>query len=506
MTRRIAGCGRVLSVAFVAALVSAHVGSPDVFFSGKAGPYDIRVTVRPPEVVPGVAYVTVRAPSDAREVAIRPIYWRAGSRGAPEADVMRASTSEPGTFEGSLWLMAHGAYTVDVIVDGARGKANVLVPVAAVARGRLEMNGALAALLAVLGLVLVAGLVNIVHKAAGESLAEIGEGLTVERVRSARRAVAVTLPILALAIFGGARWWRAVDRGYERSIYRPAPLALTLSDGVLRLQATDTVWQPSRARTWKASALVPDHGKLMHLFVVRADDASAFAHLHPQPQDTTLNPAFAVALPPLPAGRYHVFGDVVHETGMERTLVGELILDSAAARRRSASGDPDDGWFVGEATRERTVTLADGARMSLQLVPNSVIRAGREESIRIAVTEANGQPARLEPYLGMTAHAVVIGVDGSVFVHLHPMGTVTMAARHAFEARDRGDTTADGRLRLDGAAHADMTPMQPSQSASVEFPYAFPRSGSYRVFVQVRHNGRVQTGAFALTVVEPAQR
>ena len=38
----------------------AHVGSPDTFFGGKAGPYDVRVTVRLPGVIPGRAQVTVR--------------------------------------------------------------------------------------------------------------------------------------------------------------------------------------------------------------------------------------------------------------------------------------------------------------------------------------------------------------------------------------------------------------------------------------------------------------
>ena len=38
----------------------AHVGSPDTFFTGKAGPYDVRVSVRLPGVIPGRAQVAVR--------------------------------------------------------------------------------------------------------------------------------------------------------------------------------------------------------------------------------------------------------------------------------------------------------------------------------------------------------------------------------------------------------------------------------------------------------------
>src|SRR5690242_10717893 len=38
----------------------AHIGSPAVFFEGQAGPYGLRVVVRPPEVIPGLAEVSVR--------------------------------------------------------------------------------------------------------------------------------------------------------------------------------------------------------------------------------------------------------------------------------------------------------------------------------------------------------------------------------------------------------------------------------------------------------------
>jgi hypothetical protein len=492
------GGSRAIVVGVIAIICSAHIGSPDVFFRGRAGAYDINVVVRPPEVVPGVARVTVRTGSDVQRVSIRPVFWRAGSKGAPSADDTRRLEGDSGTFAGSLWLMARGAYSVDVIVEGARGRANVLVPVASVATGNLQMDTGLSALLVLLGAALCAGLVTIVYKAAGESLLGARDRLDVVQRRHARRVAAISVPVLALGLLGGARWWRAVDRDYERNIYRPSPLLLQLAGNQLRLAITDTLFQPPR----RVSALIPDHGKLMHLFLVRAGDATAFAHLHPQAVDTSAVPGFTVALPPLPAGDYHVYGDVVHETGFERTTVGRLTLPSPGGAHATRLADADDAWLTGAASTSGRALLADGSTMELTLLPGAPIVAGREETIRASVKDATGAIVDVEPYLGMTGHGVVTHIDGQVYVHLHPMGTVTMAAQDAFVARDRGDTTEAGRLTADAhAMHAATSPAVLVPGV-IEFPYAFPRAGDYRLFVQVRRGGRILTGAFAIPVVE----
>jgi hypothetical protein len=111
------------------------------------------------------------------------------------------------------------------------------------------------------------------------------------------------------------------------------------------------------------------------------------------------------------------------------------------------------------------------------------------------VRDSNGRLANLEPYLGMAAHAVVVRMDGSVFVHLHPAGTISVAAQRVFALRDRGDTTPKGHLRFAG----DSMPMI-SMSGEFAFPYVFPRTGVYRIWVQVRHDGRVLTGVYDLTL------
>jgi hypothetical protein len=38
----------------------------------------------------------------------------------------------------------------------------------------------------------------------------------------------------------------------------------------------------------------------------------------------------------------------------------------------------------------------------------------------------------------------------------------------------------------------------PSESLPpvVSFPYGFPSAGTYRIFVQIKHNGQIETAAF----------
>ena len=93
----------------------------------------------------------------------------------------------------------------------------------------------------------------------------------------------------------------------------------------------------------------------------------------------------------------------------------------------------------------------------------------------------------------MLGHAVVMRRDGRVFVHLHPSGTGSMASEEAFMLRDRGDTTSDGKLRLDAmrTAQPGIEPVR-----EISFPYAFPSAGRYRVWVQLRVGGSVRTSSF----------
>ncbi len=111
--------------------------------------------------------------------------------------------------------------------------------------------------------------------------------------------------------------------------------------------------------------------------------------------------------------------------------------------------------------------------------------------LQFSVTGDRGQPAVLEPYMEMQAHAVVHSFDGSVFTHLHPFGTVSMTSQQVFAKRERERTGKPFEIICGLPARPDV----------IAFPYDFPKPGKYRIWVQVKIDGGIVTGTFD-TVVE----
>ena len=493
---------RTASVASLLVFATAHVGSPNVFFVGKAGAYDVTVIVRPPQVVPGLAEITVRIPAeqarDVRRVVVRPVYWATGTRGSPAGDVAERVASPEPAFTGKLWLMQGGSYSVYVDVEGARGAGTVTVPVAAVATRQLALTGALKGLLVVLGFVLFFGLLTIVRGASGESLVTPGAEIDAKRRRTSRLVTAIAFPVLLLLIFGGWRWWTSEAEAYRRTLYRPLAVAATAtpdSGGTrFRLEITDSAWLMRRM-----TAILPDHGKMMHLFLISDSTLDVLAHLHPPMVDSN---TFETRLPALPEGKYRVYGDIVHESGYERTLVSSVVVPPS--RTSAPVADPDDAIAVRPVVATLGATDAKGAAdvaPSLRLVSSaaSPIKSGQAVELRFQLVDTAGRGAAVEPYLGMPAHAIVTRRDGSVFIHLHPMGTFSMASQQSFALRDRGDTVGGGRLRPEALAAATSHAMG-APDGRVGFVYEFPKAGSYRIWVQVKHDGRILTGAFDAAV------
>ncbi len=475
----------LLALAMLSVVATAHVGSPDVYYKGRAGPYEVGVVVRPPGVVPGQVEVIVQVQGAADRVTVQPVYWETSTGGAPAPDIAPPVAGERDAYAARLWLMTTGSYTVAVAITGARGTGTVNVPVVSMATRELPMSRALGAGLLVLGAFLVFGLLSIIGAGSREATLDPGVPVDARRRIRARAAVAAAAALFALALLGGNAWWRASARRYEHIIYVPPANTARVVDSagqrVLHLTITDHDWL---ART--ETPLVPDHGKLVHLFLVKAPGMDAFAHLHPVTRDSN---DFRVAVPPLPPGTYRLYADIVHQSGFAETLVDTIAIAGDAPASFAAT-DSDDSWITttGPRSDDVRVTLTDGSTMTWDRGDTAIV-ANQIAPLHFTVLAPDGRPAVLQPYMGMASHAMITRDDGSVFVHLHPMGTIAMAAQALFDRRQGADTSR--------AAVADTMRMAAaSLPDTVSFPYAFPKAGHYRLWVQVRRLGNVLTGTF----------
>lgn len=475
----------------VCLLCMAHIGSPDVWYEGDAGPYHVIVYVRVPGVIPGVADINVRVVNDSAD-EVTAVVNLFDATGAPPPDIAKP-TGSGGWYETRLWIMSPGSNSVTVAVKGARGTGSVLVPVTAVANRRLALDRPLGLTLAGLGVFLFAGVVSIAGAAVREGVLPPGKAPGPERTRSARRVMLGSATFFGLLFYGGNTWWDGTDAAFRREMYRPFSAVASMTPGdsanVFHFDITDSAWVMRGDSAWiKArnldawSPLVPDHGKLMHLFLVREGDMGAFAHLHPVTDDSI---HFSDRLPAIPAGRYRVFGDIVHASGFAKTLVATVDVPEGVSASSSPAGD--DAIYVGGGSADLD-TLPDRATIRWKRGETPLVE-GRPAVLSFDVQEANGSPAVFEPYLGMPAHAVVARDDGGVFIHLHPMGTISTASQESFTLRQQGDTASGHTMAM-----APMAPMPPD--GHLTFPYAFPQPGKYRIWVQVKRQGRIETAAF----------
>ena len=188
-----------------------------------------------------------------------------------------------------------------------------------------------------------------------------------------------------------------------------------------------------------------EHTKEMHLIVVRRD-LTDFQHLHPtmRPDGTWTTPLTLAE-----SGSYRVFADFVHD-GENETLAGDLNVDG-----------PVDWQALPPPSQ--TAQTADGYEVRLE---GGGSTAGTESELAFSVTR-DSTPVAVQEYLGADGHLVALRSSDLAFLHVHPV-----------EGEESGSAGAK----------------------EIRFETDFPSAGSYRLFLQFKHNGRVHTAAFTREV------
>lgn len=189
-----------------------------------------------------------------------------------------------------------------------------------------------------------------------------------------------------------------------------------------------------------------EHDKELHL-IVASRDLVTYRHLHPEraPDGTWSTP---VDLPR--AGGYRVFADFTPDRpGAENLTLGADLAASGPYSPR-------------ELPRPSATARVDGYDVKL----TGTLTPGRASELRLTVTR-DGEPVTdLQPYLGAYGHLVALRAGDLAYLHVHPEG-------------EPGDgTTRPG--------------------PDVSFGATAPSGGSYRLFLDFKHDGVVRTAAFTV--------
>jgi hypothetical protein len=184
------------------------------------------------------------------------------------------------------------------------------------------------------------------------------------------------------------------------------------------------------------------HDKELHLIVVRRD-LTGFQHVHPA-RDAEGTWSVDVDLTP---GAWRVLADTAPAGGEPVVLGADLLVP---------------GDFAPEPPGEQTLSASvDGYDVTL----GGLLSAGPETTLALTVQRGGEPVTDLAPYLGAAGHLVALRAGDLGYLHVHP-----------------DDESGSGPV--------------------IRFHTGFPSAGTYRLFLDFRHDGVVHTAAFTVAVEE----
>ncbi|KOU72308.1 hypothetical protein ADK57_10205 [Streptomyces sp. MMG1533] len=227
------------------------------------------------------------------------------------------------------------------------------------------------------------------------------------------------------------------EKGYTLDLQTPRVAAGRAAD--LRFVIRD---DSGRAVT----AYQREHDKELHL-IVASRDLVTYRHLHPS-RATDGTWSIPVDLPR--AGGYRVFADFTPAKKDAENLT--LGADLAAS---------------GPYEPQRMPAPSDTARIDgYEVELDGSLRPGAADDLTLNVSR-NGKPVTdLQPYLGAYGHLVALRAGDLAYLHVHPNG-------------EPGDGTTE-------------------PGPAVSFTATAPSGGTYRLFLDFKHDGEVHTAAFTV--------
>jgi hypothetical protein len=194
------------------------------------------------------------------------------------------------------------------------------------------------------------------------------------------------------------------------------------------------------------------HEKKLHLIVVRRD-LSGFQHVHPT---MAANGEWSVPLTLTEPGAYRVFADFQPAGAKDGLTLGADVFVPGELRtvpRPTSQVSTVDGYSV---------------RLDGELEP------GKTSKLTLTVSKDGKPVSDLQPYLGAYGHLVALRDGDLAYLHVHPDGE-----------------PGDGKTK---------------PGPGITFYAEVPSSGTYGLYLDFQHQGKVRTAEFTATAEAEEER
>ncbi|WP_020391617.1 hypothetical protein [Kribbella catacumbae] len=244
--------------------------------------------------------------------------------------------------------------------------------------------------------------------------------------------------------------------GAEHSEPDEQPPGLAVSQFGYTLVPKTTFFQPGKPQTLQFTIQGPDgkavtqyaqtHEKDLHLIVVRRD-LSGFHHVHPtRAADGTWSIPFTFTA----GGTWRMFTDFQPKAlGKTLTLGADVSVS---------------GLYIPVPLNEpASIYSIDGYDVTLAGQPV----AGKESELTFSINKAGKPVTDLQPYLGAFGHLVSLRGGDLAYLHTHP--------------------SIEAKAGMKGGPQ-------------ITFGTTFPTAGTYSLFLDFQHAGKVRTAEFTVNV------
>ena len=489
----------IFFILYLLNFVCSDIGHYNVTYEGQAFNKTIRALIKPPGVIPGIANITIKTFGQSIDsIKIKPIKWHGaissaphlviGPQGSPPADLMHQIDDNKKFFMGELWLMDFGAYNIKVEIFKNGISELINIPINSIATQIQPMSFNVSLILFFLMLLLLFGGTNIITIAYRESTIPYNQKIKSERIKNSKNVMLLSFIILSFILYAGSEWWNKTEQIFKENLYIPMDNEVQLinngKQNILQIMITDELWLDGMVPD-----LMLDHGKIMHLYLIK-EDYSQLCHLHPKRNKKNPN-LFEVVLPNIEYGKYYLYMDITFESGFSSTLINQINYETDNIKKQKYDyliSDKDDSY------------ISNSPQYQLKWINKKKdFKINQDIHFNFQAQNIDGIPSKIEPYIQMGGHGAILKKDHTIFIHIHPIGTISMASQELYNQNDK--ITNSGVCYL-GTVDDSIKTYFKNQESIVSFPpINLDTPGNYVMWIQAKSKGEIITEKFDFKIM-----